>query len=131
MIFLFFSFLRKFSFDSDKTFIFLDVKKEIKNKEVLFFRKNRLYGFRELCSTFLARKKAISARNRYKRCKIEKAERERERERERGMEVWRLPISATQRGKLISAGYTSLSSLSSISPSDLARGTPSSLLESI
>ncbi|XP_057500960.1 DNA repair protein RAD51 homolog 3 isoform X2 [Actinidia eriantha] len=37
------------------------------------------------------------------------------------MEVWRLPISATQRGKLISAGYTSLSSLSSVSPSDLAR----------
>ncbi|KAJ4727143.1 DNA repair RAD51-like protein [Melia azedarach] len=37
------------------------------------------------------------------------------------MEVSRLPISASQRGKLISAGYTSLSSLSSVSPSDLAR----------
>lgn len=36
------------------------------------------------------------------------------------MEVWRLPISPTQRGKLISAGYTSLSSLSSLSPSHLA-----------
>ncbi|KAJ4844938.1 DNA repair protein rad51c [Turnera subulata] len=36
-------------------------------------------------------------------------------------EVWRLPISATQRGKLISAGYTSLSSLSSVSTSLLAR----------
>ncbi|MBA0796394.1 hypothetical protein Gohar_007165 [Gossypium harknessii] len=37
------------------------------------------------------------------------------------MEIWRLPISASQRGKLISAGYISLSSLSSISSSDLAR----------
>ncbi|KAE8679505.1 DNA repair protein RAD51-like protein 3 [Hibiscus syriacus] len=37
------------------------------------------------------------------------------------MEVLRLPISASQRGKLISAGYTSLSSISSISSSDLAR----------
>ncbi|KAL5571939.1 hypothetical protein UlMin_021536 [Ulmus minor] len=37
------------------------------------------------------------------------------------MEVGRLPISASQRGKLISAGYTTLSSLSSISASDLAR----------
>ncbi|CAL5331423.1 unnamed protein product [Camellia sinensis] len=37
------------------------------------------------------------------------------------MEVLRLAVSATQRGKLISAGYTSLSSLSSLSPSDLAR----------
>ncbi|KAM7508763.1 hypothetical protein LguiA_019216 [Lonicera macranthoides] len=37
------------------------------------------------------------------------------------MEVCRLAISASQRGKLISAGYTSLSSLSSLSPSDLAR----------
>ncbi|MBA0584086.1 hypothetical protein Gorai_014917 [Gossypium raimondii] len=37
------------------------------------------------------------------------------------MEIWRLPISASQRGKLISSGYTSLSSLSSISSSDLAR----------
>ncbi|KAG7998375.1 hypothetical protein I3843_01G256000 [Carya illinoinensis] len=36
------------------------------------------------------------------------------------MEVGRLPISASQRGKLISAGYTTLSSLSSLSPSDLA-----------
>lgn len=38
------------------------------------------------------------------------------------MEVGRLPISASQRGKLISAGYTSLSSLSSLSPSVLAKG---------
>ncbi|XP_038683593.1 DNA repair protein RAD51 homolog 3 isoform X2 [Tripterygium wilfordii] len=38
------------------------------------------------------------------------------------MEVSRLPISASQRGKLISAGYTTLSSLSSVSSSDLARG---------
>ncbi|KAJ0113305.1 hypothetical protein Patl1_00248 [Pistacia atlantica] len=38
------------------------------------------------------------------------------------MEVSSLPISASQRGKLISAGYTSLSSLSSVSSSDLARG---------
>ncbi|XP_059651566.1 DNA repair protein RAD51 homolog 3 [Cornus florida] len=45
----------------------------------------------------------------------------RERKRDRGMEVSILPISASQRGKLISAGYTSLSSLSSVSPSDLAR----------
>ncbi|KAJ9171257.1 hypothetical protein P3X46_014647 [Hevea brasiliensis] len=37
------------------------------------------------------------------------------------MEVCSLPLSATQRGKLISAGYTSLSSLSSASASDLAR----------
>ncbi|XP_061997956.1 DNA repair protein RAD51 homolog 3 isoform X2 [Rosa rugosa] len=37
------------------------------------------------------------------------------------MEVGRLPLSASQRGKLISAGYTTLASLSSISPSDLAR----------
>ncbi|XP_021804951.1 DNA repair protein RAD51 homolog 3 isoform X2 [Prunus avium] len=37
------------------------------------------------------------------------------------MEVGRLPISASQRGKLISAGYTTLASLSSLSPSDLAR----------
>ncbi|XP_059458200.1 DNA repair protein RAD51 homolog 3 isoform X1 [Corylus avellana] len=37
------------------------------------------------------------------------------------MEVGRLPISASQRGKLISAGYTTLSSLSSLSPSVLAR----------
>ncbi|XP_065859385.1 DNA repair protein RAD51 homolog 3 isoform X2 [Euphorbia lathyris] len=37
------------------------------------------------------------------------------------MEVSRLPLSATQRGKLISAGYTSLCSLSSVSSSDLAR----------
>ncbi|XP_031269733.1 DNA repair protein RAD51 homolog 3 [Pistacia vera] len=36
------------------------------------------------------------------------------------MEVSSLPISASQRGKLISAGYTSLSSLSSVSSSDLA-----------
>ncbi|KAL9228860.1 hypothetical protein vseg_004395 [Gypsophila vaccaria] len=37
------------------------------------------------------------------------------------MEVIRLGLSATQRGKLISAGYTSLSSLSSLSPSLLSR----------
>ncbi|XP_040362708.1 DNA repair protein RAD51 homolog 3-like [Rosa chinensis] len=37
------------------------------------------------------------------------------------MEVARLPLSASHRGKLISAGYTTLASLSSISPSDLAR----------
>ncbi|XP_057807382.1 DNA repair protein RAD51 homolog 3 [Salvia miltiorrhiza] len=37
------------------------------------------------------------------------------------MEVSSLPISASHRGKLISAGYTSLSSLSSLSPSRLAR----------
>ncbi|KAK1559208.1 hypothetical protein Q3G72_011846 [Acer saccharum] len=36
------------------------------------------------------------------------------------MEISRLPISASQRGKLISAGYTSLSSLSSVSSSALA-----------
>lgn len=37
------------------------------------------------------------------------------------MEVSNLPISASQKGKLISAGYCSLSSLSSVTPSDLAR----------
>ncbi|CAK9154502.1 unnamed protein product [Ilex paraguariensis] len=37
------------------------------------------------------------------------------------MEVSRLPLSASQRGKLIYAGYTSLSSLSSVSSSELAR----------
>ncbi|XP_021904349.1 DNA repair protein RAD51 homolog 3 isoform X2 [Carica papaya] len=37
------------------------------------------------------------------------------------MDVWRLPISASQRGKLISAGYTSLSSLTSVTSSQLAR----------
>ncbi|GMH21671.1 hypothetical protein Nepgr_023513 [Nepenthes gracilis] len=37
------------------------------------------------------------------------------------MEVMRLPISVSQRKKLVSAGYTSLSALSSASPSDLAR----------
>nr|XP_023904965.1 DNA repair protein RAD51 homolog 3 [Quercus suber] len=37
------------------------------------------------------------------------------------MEVGRLPISASQRGKLIAAGYTTLSSFSSLSPSHLAR----------
>lgn len=37
------------------------------------------------------------------------------------MEVGRLPLSASQRGKLISAGYTTLASLSSLSPSHLAR----------
>ncbi|XP_010544643.1 PREDICTED: DNA repair protein RAD51 homolog 3 [Tarenaya hassleriana] len=38
------------------------------------------------------------------------------------MEVWMLPLSSSLRGKLISAGYTSLSSISSsLSSSDLAR----------
>ncbi|CAH9102341.1 unnamed protein product [Cuscuta epithymum] len=37
------------------------------------------------------------------------------------MEISSLPISASLRGKLISAGYTSLSSLFSVSSSDLAR----------
>ncbi|KAL8062489.1 hypothetical protein ABFX02_02G150800 [Erythranthe guttata] len=37
------------------------------------------------------------------------------------MEVSSLPISASQRAKLLSAGYTSLSSLSSVSPSRLAQ----------
>ncbi|MFS7942598.1 putative ATP diphosphatase [Helianthus anomalus] len=36
------------------------------------------------------------------------------------MEVLRLPLSASQKGKLISAGYTSIASLSSASPSHLA-----------
>ncbi|WOH09363.1 hypothetical protein DCAR_0728820 [Daucus carota subsp. sativus] len=36
------------------------------------------------------------------------------------MEVSRLPVSASTRGKLISAGYTSFSSLSNFSPSELA-----------
>ncbi|XP_052179769.1 DNA repair protein RAD51 homolog 3 isoform X2 [Diospyros lotus] len=37
------------------------------------------------------------------------------------MDILRMAVSATQRGKLIAAGYTSLSSLSSISPPVLAR----------
>ncbi|KAJ8748985.1 hypothetical protein K2173_013424 [Erythroxylum novogranatense] len=37
------------------------------------------------------------------------------------MDISTLPLSATVRGKLISAGYTSISSLASISSSDLAR----------
>ncbi|KAL0397766.1 UNVERIFIED_CONTAM: DNA repair protein [Sesamum calycinum] len=37
------------------------------------------------------------------------------------MEVSSLPISASHRGKLISSGYTSLSSLSSVSPSRLSQ----------
>ncbi|KAJ7962168.1 DNA repair RAD51-like protein [Quillaja saponaria] len=37
------------------------------------------------------------------------------------MEVGRLPISTSRRGKLLSAGYTTLASLCSASPSDLAR----------
>ncbi|XP_050236649.1 DNA repair protein RAD51 homolog 3 [Mercurialis annua] len=37
------------------------------------------------------------------------------------MEVKTLPLSSSQRGKLINAGYTSLASLSSVSSSDLAR----------
>ncbi|XP_010518143.1 PREDICTED: DNA repair protein RAD51 homolog 3 [Camelina sativa] len=37
------------------------------------------------------------------------------------MEAWRLALSSSIRGKLISAGYTSLSSISSVSSSDLAR----------
>ncbi|KAK9076446.1 hypothetical protein SSX86_004780 [Deinandra increscens subsp. villosa] len=36
------------------------------------------------------------------------------------MEVLRLPLSASQKGKLISAGYTSIASISSTSPSHLA-----------
>ncbi|KAD5316987.1 hypothetical protein E3N88_16933 [Mikania micrantha] len=36
------------------------------------------------------------------------------------MEVLRLPLSASHKGKLISAGYTSIASLSSLSPSHLA-----------
>ncbi|KAL2892441.1 DNA repair protein RAD51-like protein 3, partial [Bienertia sinuspersici] len=47
------------------------------------------------------------------------------------MEVMRMAISATQRGKLISAGYTSLSSLSSISPSLLARDLNISEVEAL
>ncbi|XP_030491847.2 DNA repair protein RAD51 homolog 3 isoform X3 [Cannabis sativa] len=38
------------------------------------------------------------------------------------MEVAGLPISPSQRGKLISAGYTTISSLTSLSPHHLARG---------
>lgn len=38
------------------------------------------------------------------------------------MDVWRLPISASLRGKLISAGYTSVTSLSSVSSANLAQG---------
>nr|VDD04911.1 unnamed protein product [Brassica oleracea] len=38
------------------------------------------------------------------------------------METSRLPLSSSIRGKLISAGYTSLSSISSVSSTDLARG---------
>jgi len=38
------------------------------------------------------------------------------------MEAWRLPLSPSIRGKLISAGYTCLSSIASVSSSDLARG---------
>ncbi|KAF9616701.1 hypothetical protein IFM89_031718 [Coptis chinensis] len=37
------------------------------------------------------------------------------------MEVSCLPLSPSQRSKLVSAGYTTISSLSSISPSHLAR----------
>ncbi|KAI5647380.1 hypothetical protein M9H77_33385 [Catharanthus roseus] len=37
------------------------------------------------------------------------------------MEVSSLPISASQRGKLISAGYSSLSSLAALSPTHLSR----------
>ncbi|VYS55593.1 unnamed protein product [Arabidopsis thaliana] len=37
------------------------------------------------------------------------------------MEAWRLPLSPSIRGKLISAGYTCLSSIASVSSSDLAR----------
>ncbi|XP_010692220.2 DNA repair protein RAD51 homolog 3 isoform X2 [Beta vulgaris subsp. vulgaris] len=47
------------------------------------------------------------------------------------MEVMRIAISGTQRGKLISAGYTSLSSLSSISPSLLARDLNISEVEAL
>nr|XP_043622188.1 DNA repair protein RAD51 homolog 3 isoform X2 [Erigeron canadensis] len=39
------------------------------------------------------------------------------------MEVVKLPLAASQKGKLISAGYTSIASLSSIPPSQLSRET--------
>lgn len=38
------------------------------------------------------------------------------------MEEWGLVLSSSLRGKLISAGYTSPSLISSVSSSDLARG---------
>ncbi|XP_021864325.1 DNA repair protein RAD51 homolog 3 isoform X2 [Spinacia oleracea] len=47
------------------------------------------------------------------------------------MEVMRMAISGTQRGKLISAGYTSLSSLSSVSPSLLAKDLNISEVEAL
>lgn len=47
------------------------------------------------------------------------------------MEVMRIAISSSQRGKLIAAGYTSLSSLSSVSPSHLARDLNISELEAL
>ncbi|KAL5728100.1 DNA repair protein rad51c [Ranunculus cassubicifolius] len=37
------------------------------------------------------------------------------------MDVSNLPLSPSQRGKLVSAGYTTISSLNSIAPNDLAR----------
>ncbi|CAF2094407.1 unnamed protein product [Brassica rapa] len=46
------------------------------------------------------------------------------------METWRLPLSSSIRGKLISAGYTSLSSISSVSSTDLARETDVKITES-
>ncbi|KAM7261254.1 hypothetical protein ACFE04_026729 [Oxalis oulophora] len=45
------------------------------------------------------------------------------------MEVSSLPLSATQRGKLISAGYTSLSFLSSVPSSDLSRDLNITIIE--
>ncbi|KAJ9546286.1 hypothetical protein OSB04_018829 [Centaurea solstitialis] len=45
---------------------------------------------------------------------------EKEKEKEKEMEVLRLALSASQKGRLISAGYTSIASLSSISPSQIA-----------
>lgn len=47
------------------------------------------------------------------------------------MEVSKLPISATQRGKLISAGYTSLSSICSASSSDISRDLKISEIEAV
>ncbi|KAL0379671.1 UNVERIFIED_CONTAM: DNA repair protein [Sesamum angustifolium] len=47
------------------------------------------------------------------------------------MEVSSLPISASHRGKLISSGYTSLSSLSSVSPSRLSQDLKISETEAV
>ncbi|XP_020096085.1 DNA repair protein RAD51 homolog 3 isoform X2 [Ananas comosus] len=47
------------------------------------------------------------------------------------MEIANLPISASQRSKLLSAGYATLSSLSSLSPSHLARDLNIELQEAL